>query len=153
MKPIIPLLNQTFKPVEIRHSGYNKAFAYNLKNSITGLYPNLSIDYSMLLLGRGDLPNAGSPSATSSMDGKIEFSWTDNSGKGKALPTDRAYVIACCEEFGEWIYEVGIAVRSAASFKLDASKAVGKSMQTYIGFISDDEKEVSDSVYTGLIKI
>ena len=83
------LLNVSFKPQAMRMTGYNKAFSYNVKNALTGEYPDFQVDYAMVLLGRGDLPNAGSLTATSSSPGSLEFSWTDNSGKGKARGTDR----------------------------------------------------------------
>ena len=40
--PIIPFLNETKKTVDIDLTGYNKAFSYNVKNAITGAYPDLA---------------------------------------------------------------------------------------------------------------
>ena len=107
----------------------------------------------MLLLGRGDLPNADHPAAGSSLEGKVAFSWTDNSGKGMALASDKAYVAAYCEELHHWIFETEVAVRSAATCVLDASRFVGKSLQTYIGFMAEDGTETSESAYTGLVSL
>src|ERR1700722_17737688 len=77
------LLNLTYGHLVVHMTGYNKAFSYNVMNAIRGFYPDLSIDYKMVLLGRGDLPNVESANTTALPDGKLEFSWTDNSGTGK----------------------------------------------------------------------
>jgi Family of unknown function (DUF6266) len=49
------LLNLIFANVAINMTGPNKAFSYNVMNAIGGFYPDISIDFKMVLLGRGDL--------------------------------------------------------------------------------------------------
>ena len=65
LKPIVELLNTSFKPEVPQLTGFNKAYSYNIKNAITGEHPSRRIDYHMVLLGGGDLPNVDSPIATS----------------------------------------------------------------------------------------
>lgn len=153
LRPLNALLNETFKQVAVQMTGFNKAFSYNVKNAITGLHPDLAVDYTMVLLGRGDLPNAASPSAASSLEGKLDFKWTDNSGKGKALASDKAFVAAYNEELNKWKYSLDAAARRAGSCALDATEFKGKAVHTYIGFISADGKDVTDSLYTGLVNL
>jgi hypothetical protein len=150
---VMPLMNITFKNLAVRMTGFNKGYSYNIKNVFTGEYPNLSIDYSLVLLSRGDLPNAGSPSAISSLPNRLEFSWTDNTRQGKALQTDKAFVAAFCEEKNDWKYELNVADRSTGRYSLDLKVFSGKSVHGYIGFLSSDGTEVSDSIYTGIIQI
>jgi hypothetical protein len=150
---VMPLLNVTFRHLAVRMTGFNKAYSYNVKNAFTGAYPDQKIDYSMVLLGRGDLPNAGSPAVTSSSSDNVDFSWTDNSGKGKACETDKAFIAVYCEEMNQWNYKLDAAERSAASCRLSTPFFGGKSVHGYIGFISADGKEVSDSMYTGMVQI
>jgi hypothetical protein len=153
LSPVMTLLNVTFKPLAVRMTGFNKGYSYNVKNAFAGVYPELRIDYSMILLGRGDLPNAGSPSAISNLTGNLDFTWADNSGKGIALGTDKAFIAAYCEEQGYWVYELNAADRVAGGCTLAVNDFIGKRVHTYIGFISADGKEVSDSIYTGMIAI
>ena len=153
LRPLNALLSETFKPVAVQMTGFNKAFSFNVKNAITGLHPGLAVDYPMVLLGRGDLPNAASPTAASSLEGKLDFTWTDNSGKGKTLATDKAFVAAYNEELNKWKFSLDAAVRSAGSCSLDATEFKGKGAHTYIGFISADGKDVTDSLYTGLVNL
>ena len=150
---LLPLLNRTFQQFAIQMTGYNKAFSYNVKNAITGDYPDLKIDYSMVLLGRGDLPNAESPAAISTSPGKLDLTWKDNSGKGKAIATDKAFVAVYEEKSNLWDFGSDLAVRSAGAYTMDLTEFNGKTVQAYLGFISADEKEVTDTVYIGAVNV
>jgi len=153
LQPVISLLNVTFKAVAVGMTGFNKGFSYNVKNAISGIHPELRIDYNMVLLGRGELPNVVSPEVVSPSIGKLEFRWTDNSGKGKALATDKAFAAAYCEELKDWEYRLDLAARSDGICVLDLTQFSGKAVQTYIGFISANGKEVTDTVFTGLVNM
>ncbi len=50
------LLNLTFANVAINMTGSNKAFSYNVMNAIRGFYPDISIDYKMVLLAGATCP-------------------------------------------------------------------------------------------------
>jgi hypothetical protein len=150
---LLRLLNITFNPVAVQMTGFNKAFSYNVKNAITGTYPDLVINYPMVLLGRGDLPNATLPSAASISEGELVFNWTDNTGTGQARETDKLYVAAYCEERNNWKSSVTETTRNAGTFTLKVDLFKGKPVQTYLGFITSDGKDVSDSAYTGEVQI
>src|SRR5450432_1094883 len=147
------LLNITFAHLAVRMTGRNKAFSYNLKNAITGLRPDLAIDYGMVLLSRGDLPAAESPSVTSPSSGVLEFSWTDNSGKGKALKADKVFVALYHPETGFWYAQMDLATRADGKCNLEMPKTgfEGKSVHAYLGFMAANGKDASNSVYLGIV--
>ena len=151
--PIIPFLNETKKTVDIDLTGYNKAFSYNVKNAIKGIYPDLAIDYSMVLLSRGDLPNVKSTQIESQLPGQISIHWTDNSGTGLARSNDKAFVAIYCREMSNWEYKFNLGERSAGSCIFDVPGYAARLVEIYIGFLSADEKEVSDSLYVGQLQI
>lgn len=154
LQPLTSLLNLTFDSLAVGMSGINKAFSYNLQNAITGVYPALAVNYPMVLLSRGDLPVAAAPAAASAVAGKIAFNWTDNSGLGKALSTDIAFVAVFCEALNHWIYNQSTAAtRSAGTFTLDAPSFSGKPVQTYLGFASANGRIYSNTVYTGVVNV
>jgi hypothetical protein len=153
LRPANSLLNVTFAHLAVRMSAFNKAFSYNIKNAITGVAPNLAIDYTMALISRGDLPNAESPAVTSLSAGLLQFTWTDNSGKGNAKATDKAFVAVYSEELGNWDYRLDIATRSQGKCEMVMRNFPSKSVQTFIGFITADGKDASDSLYTGLANV
>ena len=152
--PIIPFLNITNKTNNPDLSGYNKAFSYNVKNAVSGSYPDMVINYEMALLTRGDLPNIKQSSAESIEIGKIRFSWTDNSGSGQARSSDKAFVAIYCSEIANgWVYGFDLAERSAGNFLFDAAKFKGHLVHAYMGFLSANGNEVSDSLYVGPVEV
>ena len=71
------------------------------------------------------------------MAGKLDFTWTNDSGSGNALATDIAFVAVFCEPLSHWIYsqQTG-AVRSAGTYSLDVSAFSGKPVHTYLGLVN-----------------
>lgn len=153
LQPLTSLFNQTFGNGVVSMSGFNKALSYNILNGITGVYPAFTVNYPMLLISRGDLPNATAPAVASTAAGKLVFSWTDNSGIGKARTTDKAIVAAYSEELQHWIFNLDTAARNAGTYTLDVQAFSGKPVQTFLGFISADGKFVSNSLFTGVVNI
>jgi Family of unknown function (DUF6266) len=144
------LLNLTFASIAVNMTGSNKAFSYNVMNAIRGFYPDISIDYKMVLLGRGDLPNVESVKTIPTGDMKLEFIWTDNSGTGKAKSTDKAFAAVYNEELNDWEYGLNLATRKDGSCVIDISTYQNKPAHGYLGFMTEDGKDVTDTIYTGL---
>ena len=153
LQPLTDLLNQTYsKSAAARMSGFNKAFSVN-NEAITGVYPAFAIDYPKVLLSKGSLPNVTTPAAASAAAGKLTFTWIDNSGINSALISDLAFVAAYDEDLRHWIFIQKAAARNAATYTLDVTPFSGKTVQTYIGFMSADRKKVASSWYTGQVNI
>jgi hypothetical protein len=147
------LLNITYGHLVENMTGFNKAFSYNVKNAITGNHPDLKIDYTRVLLGRGDLTNVSMPIVNVSSVGTLEFSWTDNSETGSAKATDRVFVAVYGEEQNNWIYGLNLATRNAGNCVIDITRMKGKEVQTYIGFINEQGTDVTDTLYAGSIQL
>lgn len=153
LQSMTALVMTTFHNYAIKMTGFNSALSYNIKNVIKGSYPSYSIDYSKVLVSRGDLPNGSGPAATAGTKGDINFTWTDNSGMGKAAVTDFAVLVAYSATYNLTIYDLAGAQRSAGAATLDASTFGGETVEVYIGFISEDGKEVATSIYLGQVTI
>jgi hypothetical protein len=153
LNPLKDLLNITYGHLVENMTGFNKAFSYNVKNAITLNKPELAIDYARVLLGRGDLTNVMSAAVTPSLEGRLIFSWTDNSGTGSAKSTDQVFVALYSEEQNYWIYGLKLATRNAGSCSIDTIGMKDKEVRTYIGFIADDGKDVTDTLYTGSVQL
>jgi hypothetical protein len=147
------LLNVSYGHLVENMTGFNKAFSYNVKNVITGKDPDLKIDYSRVLLGRGDLTNVSMLVITPSSEGNLAFNWTDNSGTGSAKETDLVFVAAYCEEQNDWIYGLNLATRNTGRCMIDTSRMKDQLVQTYIGFIAEDGKDVTDTLYAGSVQL
>lgn len=135
-----------------RMTEVNSALSFNLKNAVTGNYPDFSIVYPQVQITRGSLPNATAPAAVAGAAGTINFTWTDNSGIGKAKAEDKAILVAYCEALKHTVYIVN-PLRSAEAGNLAASEFAGQPVQTWISFLSADGKDVATSIFTGVVNI
>jgi Family of unknown function (DUF6266) len=153
VQPIAGLLNISFRDFAIMMTGINNAFAYCIKNAVTGVYPSFTIDYSLALVSRGDLPNALAPVVTSGAGSLLAFSWTDNSGVGTAKATDQAILVAYCPVQKQAIYTTAGGLRSAVTGELNLLPFAGLAVETYIGFISEDGKNIANSIFTGEVTV
>lgn len=153
LQPIIGLIMLGFKAYAIRKTGYNAAMSYNIKNAVTGTYPAYQLDYSKVLFSRGDLPGALNASAVSTEAGKVTFTWSDNSGTGKAQSGDKALLLVYCIGMKQAIFTTGSALRSAATETLQVTEFSGQEVETWMAFISQDGKDLASSVYTGKLTV
>lgn len=153
LQAFTPLLTVSFRDYAVRMSGFNNAMRYTMINAVTGTYPAYSIDYSMALVCRGDLPNVQNPTAVSTVAGQVHFQWTDNSGVGKALPTDLAVLVVYCPSRNQCIYTTTGDYRSEGTDLLGVAAFSGLQVQTYISFISADGRDIASSIYTGALTV
>lgn len=147
------LLDVSFRNYAVKMTGINNAFAYTINNAISGVYPAFSIDYSLALVSRGDLPNALGPAVTSGTGSLLTFSWTNNAGVGTAKADDQAILVAYCPDLRQTIYTTAGGDRSALTGDLDVSPFSGLQAQTWIGFISKDGRNVATSIFTGVVTV
>jgi hypothetical protein len=153
VQPMTGLLNVSFRNFAIMMTGINNAFAYTIKNAITGAYPTFAIDYSLALVSRGDLPNVLAPAVTSGAGSLLTFSWTDNSGVGIARALDQAILVAYCPVQRQAIYTTAGGKRSDMVGELNLLPFSGLEVQTWIGFISENGRNIATSIFTGQVLV
>jgi hypothetical protein len=153
VKVLSGLLDTSFRQFAVRMTGTNSAFSYLFKNAVTGNYPGYTLDYSRVLISRGDLPNADNPTATAAAAGKINFAWADNTGIGKAGSDDTAILVVYCPSMQAALYTTIGATRGAGGQFYDVTAFHGQLVETWVGFISADGSEIADSVFTGEIMV
>lgn len=151
LKPLIPLFDQTFNTVCKGMSCFNKAVSINIRNAIAGEGETLSIDYSKIILGKGNLLNIKLRSVTSPVSGTILLKW--NLDKFGAHQPEKMYAAIYCEPLNSWIYDFNIVPGKTRKFSLNISSFSGYPVHAYIGSISENGKKVSDSQYTGMVNV
>jgi len=147
------LLQQSFRNYATKMTGINAAFSYNLRNAVTGTFPAFSIDYPKALVSRGDLPAGINPTAAAVAGGKIQFSWTDDSGASKAQPTDLSILAVYCEDLSQCLYTMNGTERGTGAATFEAGHFAGKQVQTWLGFVSADGSLISNSNFTGALTV
>jgi len=126
---------------------YNEATSDNFKLATIGEYPDITLDYSKLLVSKGNLPPAENAVVNILPDG-IEFTWTVPADIDWNSYNDRSMLLIYYPESGEMIYILsGAQRRECRDFIPLAPSYLDKPIQIYIAFGSDDKKCVSNSVW------
>ena len=151
--PMSPLIKKTFSDLGQDKTAMNLAFAHNFSTTITGAYPNFTIDYTKMIISKGSLLNANGITATAGAASDVKFQWTSNPGGASANATDKCIALVYCPEMGACNYILAGSARTSGSYSLDASNFKGKVVETWLAFIAEDQSDVSTSIYTGQVTI
>jgi hypothetical protein len=153
MLPLAEFMNQLYKRVDGRMSGFKKVYTHNLQDAVKIKRQTVVIDYPRVMLSKGRLPNPQDPFVVSAEEGKILFNWWDNSGVGKALPSDEVFIAVFCEALDCWRFKPVCATRKAGCCKFYIPAFRGQEVQCYIGFRSADRVRTSNSMWAGVVKV
>lgn len=149
MKELIML---GYKKHAVRMTEMNSALSFHMKNAVTGEHPDLQIVYSQILVSRGDLPNVPAATVSSTATGQLAFSWKSNSKTGMAKDTDKAIVVAYCEELSSCVHQV-IFSRKEENAILGVPLFSGYTVHTWLSFITANEKDIATSIYVGKVAV
>jgi len=153
LKPLTAILRVGWKLYAQGKSPFNAASSYIHANAITGEYPDFSIDASKILISRGALTPAVNAKATLDND-TIVVQWDDNSGSASAQETDRALIAVLNTAKAGAITSVDVATRADGTQTLPTPPTwAGDKVDVFLGFVSEDAKEVANSVCCGKIQI
>jgi hypothetical protein len=118
---------------------------------ISGLPPELTIDYSKILVASGNRFNTERAAAKPVGD-TVLFKW-----EADLIPqdyaTDKAILVVYCEALNKCIFTTMGPPRTARKARLDVTAFRGQAVHTWLSFITADGKQVADSIYTGRLII
>ena len=134
-------------------TGYNRATSAIMNLAIVGSYPNTAISFSRVLISKGPLPRAENTGVAVDTEGNILFSWTDNTGMGTAKANDMVILVAYFPDLKQVTSGIGPATRKDGQALLETNIMKGHAAETWIGFLSNDEKNAANSVYTGRVEL
>jgi hypothetical protein len=132
----------------------NDAVAYNLRNAITGVSPDFSIDLPKLSFSRGKLIAPKSISTQPVAGAKITFTWTASDEVQKLTnPADMLMVLVYNPLKNEFVTRMGITPRSALTYTIQLPlDFTGDEVHTYLA-LEGIEGKVSDSIYAGAVNV
>ena len=145
--------NRTFPAYGDKGTGYNRATSALLNLAINGHYPDTQISWPQVLISKGPLPCALNAKAVLNQAGEILFTWEDNSGFGTAKENDKVIVVAYFPAIMKVAFQIGNALRKDGQAVLHIENISGQLTETWIGFLSHDERDAGDSVYAGKVMI
>jgi len=154
LRPLTVFLRLGFKSAANKMSGFNAAVAYNIKNAITGAYPNYLMDYTKVVLSRGLLPGLLNPEATSPEQGTIQFTWENNSYEAEANDDDQVFLVVIDPTTNKAVTLLGGSTRAAGSDSITVPAIFsGQLVQCYAGFTNGNESLISDSSFVDAVNV
>lgn len=143
---ITPYVRTGYRLFAQDHTPFNAAMSYLLRHAITGSAPNLKVDYKRAMVARGSLMPVFNAVA-SSANGKVSFTWKDNSGQGDALGTDLAMPLVYNKVKGEAIYTLSAATRKDAKAELELpDNWADDALAVYLAFSNENATRMTNSV-------
>lgn len=148
---ILPVIKAGFKGTELRER--NAAISYLMKNVVRGKKPDIWIDYSSVLVARGNLPSPKEATVELTSDYDLVIRWQHNPELPKQRAADEVLALAYFPEVKQGIWSVdGSATRKDEKITLELpDTAAQKEMHVYLAFAATDGSDASDSVYVGRV--
>lgn len=147
-----PILNIGFRNFANNQTAINAAMSYHIHNAVIGQDGEYEIDYEKVMISRGPLYK---PLLCEAMidNGEIAIGW-DPKPLANGSSDDYAIVLLYNKTKDEVIVDVNGETRSRGYTGVDFHDHwLGDELEVYIGFVSDDGKLISDSMYMGCFKL
>lgn len=132
-----------------RQNHNNAMVMANRKNSLQGVYPNRSIDFSKVLITKGSLPIAAETAVTMTASG-LAYTWSIEVIPNCTHYSDQVIMLAYFPGLNETRYITAGSQRYLGKglLPLDGIKK-GYTAEVYISFITDDRRNISNSIHLG----
>lgn len=116
-------------------TAYNVGMKINIPEAITGVFPELKLDASKLQIAIGNLDNLALPVVTSTVAGKIDIAWTDNTDNEGANADDKIYLSLLDTVTGEVIMHSATETRIAEAMSITVPTSFRGHEVEVLGFI------------------
>jgi hypothetical protein len=146
-------LNKSFPAYGHTGTGYNRAMGALMSRALTGAYPELQLNYQQVLISRGRLPEAQGAKMVKKPNNTLQFTFTDNSIDGIAASDDTIMLVAYAPDLQQAIFTLHAGFRKDKTATLNAAALKGHAVETWIGFLSADATDASDSVWVGRVQL
>ncbi len=152
LTPLNPVLNKFFGHKSGDQSRLNQALSYHLKEALVYQDPDFVIDYTKVIISKGDLPGVQNPAVVALGTNKLEFSWEDNSGQGEAKATDTIVLVIYAPSTGLYYTQWDTATRAATVLGVTLpSFFSGIEVQCWLGAATADHKNAATSSALGAV--
>ncbi len=150
LRNIRPFVRIGFKNAANKQTAMNAAMSVNLRQAITGNFPDLGIAPDQLVLAVGELYGAVTVAMDLSTAGSATFTWSNDAGIGGAANSDSAMLLLYNTDKGEVTYNLNGATREDESLTLTIPEGwSGDSIAGYLAFQSVTNRDVSDGIFLG----
>ncbi|GHV68745.1 hypothetical protein FACS1894199_16440 [Bacteroidia bacterium] len=152
--PINEYLRTGYKLFIENQTPLNAAIQYNIKNAITGTYPNFAIKYDKVLTSRGLLPNAKNITIRVEANRIVIIRWECDRLDPALSSADFSMIAIINAIKAQAIFTTHGMTRAHEQMSIQMPHDwVGDSAELYISFISQNEAEVSNSEHINIAKV
>ena len=95
------------------------------------------------------MPAAEGATVAMNEECNILFTWTNNTGRGTAKSNDKVILMAYFPALKQAVFSIGDATRADGQALLATNLLQGYVAETWIGFLSHDERDAANSAYAG----
>jgi hypothetical protein len=145
--------NKTFPAYGHTGTGFNRVTGALMSRALTGAYPDLKLDYAEVLISKGRLPGAKNIQVLKKANSTLQFTFADNSMDGIASPNDTVILAAYAPDLQYAVFTLHGGFRKDSKAVLNVAAFKGHTVETWIGFLSADEQDASDSAYAGRVML
>ena len=153
VKPMKDFIRNSFE-LEARgtvKNAHNLAVSYNKKQALQGEYPNISVDYSKVVLSYGELPGARDFSISKTETGLI-LNWNPESYAGGHDGDDILMIQLCHPLRKKGSTFLNASRRDSGQVFIPVSQSyIHEPIEAYACFKPADGKQISNSIYLGNI--
>jgi len=159
LHPLKEFIRLGFGAYTENKSAFNVALSYNMKNALTGEYPDIKIDNSKALVSMGTLPGASQTTVSTDEPGKIKIEWNPQSDEPNAHSYDQGIIVIYNTSIPEVYYTIEATKRDTGIAIINLpDKYQSHELQCYLIFARKElllgslsEKNISNSCYCGKI--
>lgn len=152
LSPLTSILASYFGSPSGTSSRLNSAASYHLKMAVIGNSPNFSIDYTKVMVSKGELVGIRAAVVTASVVGSIEATWDDNSDAVLAQATDQLLLVLYNVTKSQFVVVHGPATRADATATVTIpSEFAGDSLHAWASFVNPNQSKAATSVYLGTV--
>lgn len=150
LSPLKEAINIGFASKKGTMTAMNKAVQYSLKHAVSGIFPDLTIDYAKILLSRGPLDHVNTPYLTRFGDNKVRVNWLNPLNfKLGVEENDTVHLYFYCE-ITRVLKEFKTALRSDGTIESDLNQYyMHGTIHGWMFLVAANGKSVSNSKYLG----
>lgn len=147
--PFHSFITVGFQSQAIGKTALSAAYSVNFHQAVTGVYPDLGVDYSKLVISKGLLPGLSDVEIGFSAADTMELSWQPNTSI-KATFNDQLILMLYNVALGFADGFTGGIKRADkhCKFQFD-NRFIGKPLEVYLGLTSLNRKKAANSIYLG----
>lgn len=149
--PFHPYINIGFANNAVQKTEISAAFSLNYDTAFLGVYPNLSVDYSKLIISVGKLPMIEDITVALTDPENVKLTWSQNNVQPASFD-DQLMLVLYCQELHKADGLIGGFKRTDKQciFKFNP-KFAGKTLHVFVSMTSINRKKIANSLYFGTI--